>query len=440
MYTETKQLTHVMNDMMFATGNYQRTIMQAVLDAQRINGAGHIIVEDIERRPLSYRKLLSQAFIVGNKIKSQHTHGEIVGVLLPNAIATVLVFLGLQIHGRVPAMLNYSSGANGMLNACELAKINTVYTSRRFIKLGRLDQVAEALAQKLTVIYLEDLIPKITVFDRFGGYLNALFAKAAYFNKSGNAKPDDPAVVLFTSGTEGPPKGVVLSHANILANGIQLSTRVDFSPQDVIFCTLPIYSSFGLTAGTLLPLLSGMRAFFYPSPSHTRIVPEMIYEVNATVVFGSDSLLNAYAHFAHPYDFYSVRYVYASAEKVQEETRRIWSERFGVRIFEGYGATETSPALSANTPMENKAGTVGRLLPGMQYKLVPVAGVAEGGRLWVKGPNIMLGYLLPSQPGVLQPVADNWYDTGDIVSIDEEGYLTIIGRASRLVEPEPRLT
>jgi acyl-[acyl-carrier-protein]-phospholipid O-acyltransferase/long-chain-fatty-acid--[acyl-carrier-protein] ligase len=427
-------LTHIMTDMMFATGNYRRTIMQGVIDAQRINGADHLIVEDIERRPLSYRQLLTRAFIVGNKIKSQHTRGEYVGVLLPNTIATVLVFLGLQIHGRVPAMLNFSSGAKGMLNACDVAKINTVYTSRRFVSMGRLEQAVATLAQQVNVIYLEDLIPQITLLDKIRGAINARFAKTAYLKKSGNAKPGDPAVVLFTSGSEGTPKGVVLSHANILANGIQLSTRIDFSATDIIFSALPMFHSFGLTAGTLLPLLSGMRAFFYPSPLHYRIVPEMIYEVNATVVFGTNTFLKGYARFAHPYDFYSVRYMFAGAEKLQEDTRRIWSERFGIRIFEGYGATETSPVLAANTPMEHKAGSVGRLLPGMEYKLIPVPGVEADGRLLVKGPNIMLGYLLHDQAGVIQPLANNWYDTGDIVSMDEDGYLTINGRAKRFAK------
>lgn len=427
-------LTHIMTDMMFATGNYQRTIMQGVIDAQRINGADQLIVEDIERRPLTYRQLMTRAFILGNKIKSQHVHGEYVGVLMPNAIGTVLLFLGLQIHGRVPAMLNFTSGAKGMLNACAVAKIKTVYTSRRFVTMGRLEQVIEALAQQVRIIYLEDLVPQITLVDKLRGAVNTRFAKAAYFKKSGNAKPDDPAVVLFTSGSEGAPKGVVLSHANILANGIQLSTRIDFSSQDIIFSALPMFHSFGLTAGTLLPLLSGMCAFFYPSPLHYRIVPEMIYEVNATVVFGTNTFLKGYARFAHPYDFYSVRYVFAGAEKLQEDTRRMWNERFGIRIFEGYGATETSPVLAANTPMEHKAGSVGRLLPGMEYRLDPVTGVEAGGRLLVKGPNIMLGYLLHSQPGVIQPVADHWYDTGDIVSMDEDGYLTIAGRAKRFAK------
>ena len=427
-------LTHIMTDMMFATSNYRRTIMEGVIDAQRINGPDHLIVEDIERRPLNYRQVLTRAFIIGNKIRPHTARGDYVGVLLPNAIGTVLVFLGLQIHGRIPAMLNFSSGAKGMLNACNIAKIRIVYTSRRFVTLGRLEQAVEALAQEVKIIYLEDLVPQVSLFDKIRGALNARFAKAAYQKKSGNAKPDDPAVVLFTSGSEGVPKGVVLSHANILANGIQLSTRIDFSAQDIIFCALPMFHSFGLTAGTLLPLLSGMRTFFYPSPLHYRIVPEMIYEVNATVVFGTNTFLKGYARFAHPYDFYSVRYVYAGAEKLQDDTRRMWSERFGVRIFEGYGATETSPVLAANTPMEHKAGSVGRLLPGMQHRLEPVAGVEEGGRLIVRGPNIMLGYLRHEQPGVIQPVTDNWYDTGDIVSMDEDGYITIAGRAKRFAK------
>ncbi|MBI1424482.1 MAG: AMP-binding protein [Gammaproteobacteria bacterium] len=427
-------LTHIMTDMMFATSNYRRTIMDGVIDAQRIHGYNHLVVEDIERRPLSYRQVLTRAFIVGNKIKSQTERGEYVGVLLPNAIGTVLVFLGLQIHGRVPAMLNFSSGAKGMLNACAVAKIKTVYTSRRFVSMGRLEQAVAALGEQVRIVYLEDLIPQVTLFDKLRGAINARFARAAYRKKSGNAGPDDPAVVLFTSGSEGVPKGVVLSHANILANGIQLSIRIDFSAQDIIFSALPMFHSFGLTAGTLLPLLSGMRAFFYPSPLHYRIVPEMVYEVNATVLFGTNTFLKGYARFAHPYDFYSVRYVFAGAEKLQEDTRRVWNERFGIRIFEGYGATETSPVLAANTPMEHKAGTVGRLLPGMQIRREPIAGVASGGRLLVKGPNIMLGYLLHDQPGVIRPVDSGWYDTGDIVSFDDEGYLTIAGRAKRFAK------
>jgi acyl-[acyl-carrier-protein]-phospholipid O-acyltransferase/long-chain-fatty-acid--[acyl-carrier-protein] ligase len=433
-----KELSSIMTEMMYQTGNYQRTIFQAVVDAMRVHGRKHKVVEDIERRPLSYEQVLMRSFILGNKIKHNHQPGEYAGVLLPNSVGTVLLFLGLQIHGRVPAMLNFSTGIKGLLAACEVANIKTVYTSRRFIELARMQEIIAALAEQVRIIYLDDLVPTLTWFDKLRGALNARFARAAYHNKSAMAKADDPAVVLFTSGSEGVPKGVVLSHRNILANGVQLSTRIDFNSQDVIFNALPMFHSFGLTAGTLLPLLGGMRAFFYPTPLHYRIVPEMVYETNSTIMFGTNTFLKGYARFAHPYDFYSIRYVFAGAEKLHDDTRRIWSERFGIRVLEGYGSTETSPVLAFNTAMENKVGTVGKFLPGVTYKLVPVAGVQNGGRLVVKGENVMLGYLLHDNPGGIQPpdaqLGPGSYDTGDIVSIDEDGFVSIQGRAKRFAK------
>jgi len=193
-----------------------------------------------------------------------------------------------------------------------------------------------------------------------------------------------------------------------------------------------------LTAGTILPLLYGMKTFFYPSPLHYRIVPEIAYDINATIMFGTNTFLAGYARFAHPYDFNSLRYVFAGAEKLKDETRRTWEEKFGVRIFECYGATETSPGLTTNTAMASKAGSVGRLLPAIEYQLEDVPGVVDGGRLHVRGPNVMRGYLLHAQPGVLVPpkssCGDGWYDTGDIVGIDAEGFITIRGRAKRFAK------
>jgi acyl-[acyl-carrier-protein]-phospholipid O-acyltransferase / long-chain-fatty-acid--[acyl-carrier-protein] ligase len=248
------------------------------------------------------------------------------------------------------------------------------------------------------------------------------------------SKPDDPAVLLFTSGSEGAPKGVVLSHRNILANRFQLASSVDFGPQDVVFNCLPMFHAFGLTGGTLLPLLSGIRTFFYPSPLHYRIVPEMIYDTNATIIFGTDTFLAGYARFAHPYDCHSLRYVFAGAERLKEETRNQWIEKFGLRVLEGYGATETAPVMSVNTAMHYRKGTVGRLLPGIKARLETVPGIEQGQRLFVKGPNVMLGYLKEDRPGVLQPLADGWYDTGDVVTIDTDGYVKIMGRTKRFAK------
>jgi acyl-[acyl-carrier-protein]-phospholipid O-acyltransferase/long-chain-fatty-acid--[acyl-carrier-protein] ligase len=249
-----------------------------------------------------------------------------------------------------------------------------------------------------------------------------------------NSLPDDPAVILFTSGTESTPKGVVLSHKNLLGNCAQVSARVDFNASDVLFNALPLFHSFGLTGGTILPILSGIKTFFYPSPLHYRIVPEQVYEVTATIMFGTDTFLSGYAKCAHPYDFYSVRYVFAGAEKLKEETRKVWMEKFGVRIFEGYGVTEASPIVAVNTPMHYKPGTVGRLMPGIEYKLENIEGVEKGGKLWVKGINVMRGYLKEEAPGQLLPPEDGWYDTGDVVSIDGEGFVTIEGRVKRFAK------
>ena len=185
-----------------------------------------------------------------------------------------------------------------------------------------------------------------------------------------------------------------------------------------------------------------MRVFLYPSPLHYRIIPEMIYSSNATMLFGTDTFLSGYAAHAHPYDLFSIRYVFAAAEKLKEETKRVYTEKFGLRILEAYGATEAGPAISVNTPMHSKSSTVGRVLPSIEYYLEPMKGIEKGGRLIVKGPNIMLGYLKNDKPGVLQPISHKykgkdekgWYDTGDIVNIDEDNYLTIVGRAKRFAK------
>ena len=429
------QLSDIMTLMMFQASNYRQPLFQSLLDAKVTHGASHVIAEDIQRTPITYKGLITKCFVLGKTISDITRPGEHVGVLLPNMVSTMVTFFAMHAYGRVPAMLNFSVGKRNMLSACETAQIKTVFTSRKFIETAKMEETVQALEEAgVQVIYLEDFAKKISLLDKAVGFLAGFFPQTYYSKVCQNKNPDSPAFVLFTSGSEGTPKGVVLSHANILANSYQIGARIDLSPNDVVFNALPVFHSFGLTGGTLFPILSGAKVFFYPSPLHYRIIPELSYDANATIMFGTDTFLSGYAHYGHPYDFYSLRYVFAGAEKLKEETRKLWSEKFGVRIFEGYGATETAPILSVNTPMQSKPGTVGRLVPGIRYKLREVPGIKEGGRLDVSGPNVMLGYLLSTDPGVLVPPEDGWYDTGDIVDIDDEGYISIKGRAKRFAK------
>jgi acyl-[acyl-carrier-protein]-phospholipid O-acyltransferase/long-chain-fatty-acid--[acyl-carrier-protein] ligase len=303
----------------------------------------------------------------------------------------------------------------------------TIVTSRAFIEKGKLGALVASLQSRAEIVYLEDVRAEVTFLDKLRAMLSAKKPLLA-------RKPDDPAAILFTSGSEGAPKGVVLSHRNMLANAAQAAARIDFGRTDKVFNVLPVFHSFGLTVGLILPLVSGVHVYLYPSPLHYRTVPELIYNVNATILFGTDTFLAGYARAAHPYDFRSLRYVLAGAEPVKEATRRTYAEKFGLRILEGYGVTETAPVLALNTPMFNRFGTVGRVMPGMTARLEAVPGVEDGGRLYVKGPNVMLGYLKADNPGAIEPPPEGWHDTGDIVTIDPQGFVTIKGRAKRFAK------
>ncbi len=417
----------IMSDLVFRTTSTDRTVLQAVVEAANVHGRKTVAVEDPVTGALSYKRLLAAAAILGAKLMPLAPEGRAIGVMLPNANGAVVTILGLMSAGRVPAMINFTAGAANILAACKAAQLTTILTSRVFVERGKLTNLIAAIEPTIKIVYLEDIRASITFSDKIRGLLNAEKPLV-------ERKPDDWAAILFTSGSEGVPKGVVLSHRNMLANAAQAAARIDFGRQDKVFNVLPVFHSFGLTVGVVLPLVSGVRIYLYPSPLHYRTVSELIYGVNATIMFGTDTFLSGYARVAHPYDFRSLRYILAGAEPVKETTRRTYMEKFGLRILEGYGVTETAPALALNTPMFNKFGTVGRVLPGMEARLEKVEGVDEGGRLYVRGPNVMLGYLKVDKPGVLEPPAEGWHDTGDIVTIDEQGFITIKGRAKRFAK------
>ncbi len=388
------------------------------------------IIEDINRKQKSFKDIIVASFALGRTFRKFTGHDENVGVLLPNAIATVCTFFGLSAFERTPVMINFSVGAKNMVSMCKTALVKSVITSKTFIIKGKLEPAIEELEKAgVKIVYLEDLAKKMSLLTKISAFLSYKIKRVPH-KKGGNKK----AVIVFTSGSEGAPKAVILSHANLIANVNQLAAIQTVTYKDLLFNALPMFHSFGLMVGMLFPLFNGAKLFLYPSPLHYRVVAELVYELGATLMIGTDTFLRGYAKIAHPYDFHTVRLMYSGGEAAKPDTRSMWMEHSGIRMMEAYGSTECSPVMTANNGIFNKFGSIGKLLPGMQYKIEPVDGIATGGELCVKGPNVMLGYYMPSEPGVLVPPQNGWYHTGDVVDIDEIGFFTIKDRIKRFAK------
>lgn len=393
-----------------------------------------VILKDFTLQGVSYRRLLISADLLAGWWRKVIPPGDArVGVLLPNMNAMPVVLLSLWNACKVPAILNYTTGPAILLACARLAGLKTVVTSKAFIAQARLD-VEPLLSAGIQLLFLEDIRSQFMSLQKTAAWGRRVFGPKPALPAT---QASDTAVVLFTSGSEGNPKGVELTHRNLLANLRQMSSVIDLMETDRFFNALPLFHSFGLTVGLLLPLVHGEFVFLYLSPLHYRVVPSAFYNLNCTVFFGTNTFLAGYVRKAHPYDFHSLRYVFAAGEKLQETTIQHWMLKFGVRVLEGYGATECSPCLSANVPMHPRAGSAGQFLPGIEHRLEPVEGVGEPssalGRLFVRGPNIMRGYLNPEANAQFQALG-GWYDTGDIAKVDREGFVYILGRLKRFAK------
>ena len=412
----------------YAVGS--ETIFDALIAARETYG-DKVILEDQDRNPLTYTGVIRASLVLGAKIAAMTEPGERVAILLPTSSGVVITYYGLLGHGRVPVMLNFTSGARNVKAAIKAAGVKMVLSAKRFVNQAKLEDLIDAIESEAKVVWLDDVRKTIGLTDKVYGLMAGMFPKRF----RARTDPASPGVILFTSGSFGAPKGVVLSQSNLIANCRQVAQHIDLDPNWIMFNPMPTFHCLGLTGGVLLPLLQGMRAFQYPSPLHAKQIVELLPDVKPSILFATDTFLNQWARLAGPDDFDSLQFVVAGAERVRDETHHLFNTRFhGLKLLEGYGATEAAPVVAVNHPDRNRPGCVGQMLPGMEWRIEPVQGIELGGRLFLRGPNVMDGYLSPDDPEIVEPLEGGWHDTGDIVTIDEEGYCTILGRAKRFAK------
>ena len=412
----------------------QRTktdLFSALLRASREFGRSKVILVDGDERELTYSEFIKASFALGSALKKGTKPGESVGIMLPSGAGAVIAFYAVSAYGRVPAMLNFTAGSKNLKAAMKAAKVSRIVTAHKFVELGGLETLIADLEKVAEIVYLEDVREKLSLGNKLSA-VAGLLMPGMVAARPGHKKP---AVVLFTSGTEGEPKGVVLSHENVMANVEQVRAHIGLGPDtDILFNPLPTFHCFGLTVGAILPLVAGIRVLFHPSPLQPKEIVRRIKDSRATILLATDTFISQYARTAGDGELDSIRLAVCGAERVKDETRAYVRRKFNIEILEGYGATEAAPVVAANKWEDNRPGTVGPLMAGMEAKLEPVDGIPEGGRLHIRGPNVMLGYLRASNPGALERLPEGWHDTGDIVTIDEDGYIRIMGRVKRFAK------
>lgn len=386
---------------------------------QRVKEAPDMVVAEELKTKVTmkdfWRKVLGLSKIIEKKVTDKR-----VGVLLPTSIANMATVFALLHNGKTPALLNFSMDASTLQSCLDTGEISTILTSRLFVEKGKLQPLVDSCSKQAQIMYLEDLAKEISASMK----LQVLLRE----NKKVSSEASD--ILLFTSGSEGFPKGVLLTHRNVYANLQQARLMIDFSSKDKIINALPMFHSFGLIL-SFLSVLCHVPTFLVPSPLLYKAIPEITYDRKGTILFGTSTFLSAYGRYANPYDFYSIRYVFCGAEKLQEHVRNLWMEKTGISVYEGYSLTETAPILSLQTPMLYQKGSVGCLVPGVKYQIEKVEGVEEGGKLKVQAPNVMRGYLIHGKGFEETP---EWFDTGDIVTMDNKGFVTIQGRAKQFVK------
>jgi len=414
----------------FRAADCSRSLFCAVRDAADLYGHDRTILGD-HAQALTYRQLLASARHIGKRLRATTKDGETVALLLPDSPELAVSLLALNASGRAAALPGGGDDAEWTIKALETAEIRTVLSSHRHItEAGLTDLVAMLEERGIRLIPLEDI-------ERSGSFIERLAARKLWHQPFMKKSASRPAILFFKMECASAPSAVVLSDRNLLANAAQLAARLEVSPLDRVLNALPLSDGLGLMAGFLLPLLSGAETRFAPSLAEPAQYPKFRAAAAPTIVIGSDSFLAAYA--TTEGETSGLRTAIEGGSGLRPETAGAWADRFGIPISEAFCMPEAGGAIAISSLTHNRASSAGRLLPGMEIRLEPVEGVTDGGRLWICGPNIMLGYVRSDAPGILQPPLGGWHDTGEAVSTDREGFFTPYGRAERVVAMESEI-
>ncbi len=396
---------------------------------------------DGQRPRLNYFQALAGALVLARRLRKLWQGHEMVGVLLPPSVPGALVNFAAMLMGKVPVNLNYTVSNETLTSCAQQCNLKTIVTARVFLEKVKIQPPGE-------IIFIEDVAKDAGFGERVSAALAASLLPSKWVAKfAGSERPatlDDIATIIFSSGSTGDPKGVILTHYNIASNVAQLSQVFMLHADDRIMGILPFFHSFGFTGTLCLPAVTGIGVVFHPNPLDSRVIGALVNKYSVTMLLATPTFLNAYTRRCTPEEFGSLRFVMAGAEKLPDRISQAFEDHFGIRPHEGYGCTECSPAVTVNTidfraasfrQVGAKRGSIGHPLPGMTVKIVdpdtmqPV-GVDQPGLLLVRGPNIMQGYLNKPEK-TADVLRDGWYNTGDIARLDEDGFLKITDRLSR---------
>ena len=384
---------------------------------------------------------LVRAVALARRLRSVWKDQPMVGILLPPSVGGALVNFAASLQGKVPVNLNYTASTEVLASCAKQCNLKTVITSRAFLEKVKLEVPGES-------IYLEDLVPTITGGQKFAALLASWFLPATSLERAcgsdHKSKLDDTATIIFSSGSTGDPKGVILSHGNIAANVDQIAQIFMLDAKDRILGILPFFHSFGFTGTLCLPAAVGMGVVYHPSPLDSRAIGALVSKYEVTFLLATPTFLQMYTRRCSPEDFGSLQYVVAGAEKLPDRISQAFEDQFGLRPLEGYGCTECAPVVSVNRrdfraasfrQVGAKRGSIGHPLPGITVKIVDVetgqpSAFGQPGLLYVKGPNVMQGYLGRPEK-TAEVLQDGWYNTGDIAVLDEDGFIRITDRLSR---------